>query len=417
MKNKWKEYVDFMGRNSLWISLSILNYSTALSSVFFGLFFIYTWFFDGKSKISNAEDALNKKRGNAWILAMILASFGVIGIVSVLQGNSILSLIAYFQVKLPLLLVLLFLVYRKGVLRISESSWFVYLLPVFWIISASCIHYFQHLQFYNQMVLESKPIPMFTKIYHIEFGAITALVLLIFIEQWSTNKSSIAYRKLALAVAIITAIGLHVLALRTGLVMLYMGFLFWSWRYYQKVRGSKRMLPWLWVLGIAAVLGLVLALPSVKHRIINTAEDIRITFAGGDTNHRSLGQRVEAWRAAVSCLKTNTWGSGVEGEFSAMMKGYEDSKTTLLLPHRIGIHNQFLQMAVQGGWLSAMLLLLSLLIACYRFESGSWILVLMSGLMVESFLERQSGILISVVILLAAWNNWTTTSEKDQEIE
>jgi len=63
------------------------------------------------------------------------------------------------------------------------------------------------------------------------------------------------------------------------------------------------------------------------------------------------------------------------------------------------------------------LLLLSLLIACYRFESGSWILVLMSGLMVESFLERQSGILISVVILLAAWNNWTTTSEKDQEIE
>lgn len=394
-----------------------MNYSTALSSIGLGLFFVREMVAILKTIRSNKVAATFNISGEKWVCGGLLASFLVIVCVSVIQGNEISNLGSYLQIKLPLLLVFGLLGFGKGTIRPGKWSWLIYLLPLFWIIAASCVHYFQHFEFYSQMVLESKPIPMFTKIYHIEFGAITAIMILLFLEQSTWDKSSISYKKLANVVALLTAIGLHVLALRTGIVMLYVGLLFWGWKYFKSMEVISRKWHWAIPVSLVVAVATLYSLPSVKHRMANTSEDISIIVQGGDSNHRSLGQRVEAWRAAVNAIKANPWGVGVDGEFDALMRGYEESKTKLLMVHRIGIHNQFLQMGVQGGWLAMGLMVVALSWAFLNWNSGYWILVLMSGLMVESFMERQSGILISIVILLAAAQNWRQSRFKPQEIE
>jgi len=86
----------------------------------------------------------------------------------------------------------------------------------------------------------------------------------------------------------------------------------------------------------------------------------------------------------------------------------------LAIQHRIGIHNQWLQIAVQGGWIALILALSWLLGGVLKLPSGKWLILLIAGFMVESFLERQSGILISVLTLLPLVQD---PKENDQEEE
>ncbi len=391
----WFKQVEVYGNilldNSLWISIACLNFSTALSSIFFGFFALHL--FLGKSENSKTQD-------QQWFGWMGLLLFILIVLVSVSSGSSYHSIISYVQIKLPLLILLLAMVLNKRFPNRTSSSWWFYLLPHCWIVVASCIHYWQHWQFYSLMVLESKPIPMFTQVYHIEYGALVALSILMFFEDYLSNRIKTTDAGWSIIVVSLTIIALHVLALRTGLIMLYLGvgLLVLKFAKSKKIgRGAILKL-------VSAVLVVLITvsslLPSIRHRIINTVEDFSIVLNGGDTNHRSMGQRVEAWTAALSVIKNNPWGVGVEGEFTAMMKGYDDSKSQLAMQHRIGIHNQWLQIAVQGGWLALLLALSWLLGGLWKLRTGKWLILLIAGFMVESFLERQSGILISVLTLL-----------------
>lgn len=393
--NRISTYGELLWEHSLWISIATLNFSTALSSVFFGAFALRLLFV----KYSDSSTGnVNKRWFGYWGLLIFL----IVIVASIFKSSSFLSLLGYIQIKLPLLLVLVAFVFNVQLAPRTSNSWLFYLLPHCWIVTASCIHYFQHWQFYSMMVLESKPIPMFTQIYHIEYGALVALSIVMFFDDYFSKRIFAVDRGLGWLIVALTMLGLHVLALRTGLIMLYVGIVLVAAKY------SKRSpLPWLRpAILIPVIIGtfllLTALLPSVRHRVKNTLEDAAIIVRGGDTNHRSLGQRVEAWRAAFSAINSNPGGVGIEGEFAAMMQGYEDTHSQLSVQHRIGIHNQWLQLGVQGGWLAMVLTLMWLIRGVFKLPSGYWLIMLMVGLAVESFLERQSGILICVLTLLAA---------------
>ncbi len=434
MLHRLKRYGTIAGENLLWLSLSALNFSTALSSIFFGFWVLHSLYFDRYKKIATqdsaqASDSMPKPlmQRNTSLLFFGLLGLGVfmsVCLSSVWNGGFFSPFLNYIQVKLPLLLLLIGFVFRMKIAKRNPWAWVFYLLPNFWIVTASCIHYLQHFQFYSAMVLESKPIPMFTQIYHIEYGAMVAISGLMFLEDWWTNNLGTSNRKMILGIAAVTVMGLHVLALRTGLVMFYtglVGLVFFRFRSERLALDFKNVLQhkYRWRIVLVALVCFVgfLFLPSVQHRIKNTVSDIATIVRGGDTNHKSLGQRVEAWSAAVSAIKHNPWGVGVAGEFDAMMQGYDDTHSQLSMAHRIGIHNQFLQLGVQGGWLAMWMAIGWLLFGIVRFPGGFWLIVLISGLLVESFFERQAGILITVVTLLNSVYESYGKSLEEEKIE
>ena len=401
-------YGKILLENTLWISIACLNFSTALSSIFFGLFALYLLF----GKMSRSQ--INSKN-YSWFGWVGLLVFITIMVVSAGTGSSFNSILSYAQIKLPLLVMLLAIGLKRRFPQRNSSSWWFYLLPHCWIVAASCIHYWQHWQFYSLMVLESKPIPMYTQVYHIEYGALVALSVLMFVDDFFSKRIESRDTGWAMFVVGITVVGLHVLALRTGLILLYLGFLIVIWNYAKSQNlGRDRVLKLLSIM-LVVFIAAISILPSIRHRIINTVDDFSIIFKGGDTNHRSMGQRVEAWTAAISVIKSNPLGVGVDGEFNAMMKGYDDSQSQLAIQHRIGIHNQWLQIAVQGGWLAVILALSWLLGGVLRLPSGKWLILLIAGFMVESLLERQSGILISVLTLLPSMQDSKENSLEEEK--
>ena len=80
-------------------------------------------------------------------------------------------------------------------------------------------------------MVESKPIPMYTQVYHIEYGALVALSVLMFVDDFFSKRIESRDTGWAMFVVGITVVGLHVLALRTGLILLYLGFLIVIWNY------------------------------------------------------------------------------------------------------------------------------------------------------------------------------------------
>ncbi len=233
MLHRLKRYGTIAGENLLWLSLAALNFSTALSSIFFGFWVLHSLYFDRYKKIATqdsaqASDSMPKPlmQRNTSLLFFGLLGLGVfmsVCLSSVWNGGFFSPFLNYIQVKLPLLLLLIGFVFRMKIAKRNPWAWVFYLLPNFWIVTASCIHYLQHFQFYSAMVLESKPIPMFTQIYHIEYGAMVAISGLMFLEDWWANNLGTSNRKMILGIAAFTVMGLHVLALRTGLVMFYTG--------------------------------------------------------------------------------------------------------------------------------------------------------------------------------------------------
>ena len=199
---------------------------------------------DTEKKLSKAADVPHLRVGWVlvlWFVVLVVRAFygGWILFYSSPDANRSLfncfqdaGLMIELQSKSPLLLLGIgFLNSWRFNWEIGKN-WMYLLLPFFWIITASCIHYFQHFAFYSQMVLESKPIPMYTQVYHIEFGAMAGIVLLIPVyANLILKERSWRWGSWVWIVWGITVIGFHILALRTGLVLFYLGMAMILFRY------------------------------------------------------------------------------------------------------------------------------------------------------------------------------------------
>ncbi|WP_426492065.1 O-antigen ligase family protein [Hymenobacter sp. 102] len=200
-----------------------------------------------------------------------------------------------------------------------------------------------------------------TGTFHIAFGLMLAQA---FFWGLLLRRSPLAGQALRtgllLAVGVI-ALSLHVLAYRTGLLVLYAGLLAWAFRLL--LRRRQRLV------GLGLLLA-VLVLPwlayrtlePVQQRISTTLYDVAQYTEGRDINGYSLAQRLAAVETAGAIIREN-WllGAGPADAYAAMQAQYAWRNFGLRPENRVNVHNQYLSTLVGGGvvglalWLAVLL--------------------------------------------------------------
>lgn len=304
--------------------------------------------------------------------------------------------------RLPLLLLPLIwcvkpLVFRKYFFSVILIAGLLHT----WIGGASVLNYLAHYRFLNQMVLESKPLPLYSSVYHIEFSLILAVVSLLQLS-WLRYANE-AWQRWLMAVSIVfNIVCLHVLSARTGMLAFWLGmpFLLGEMDLPTRLRGYKK-----WLLLLIPVL-LVFSIPSLRNRIINTIDDITAVKQNANLSDKSFGRRWEAWKVAAAMIsKQPLTGYGISGVESAMQTGFEKKDSYLHVTDRIQPHNQFLELALQSGLITTFLFVFWLIVLFVQLRrKANYVgLAVLTALFIsmffESYLERQSGVAIFVVAL------------------
>ena len=297
----------------------------------------------------------------------------------------------------------------KGAEKVSVKTDVIFLvlaIPLCWIAGASLLNYLRDFDFLSQMVLESKPLPLYTDVYHIEFSMLITVVLLGMTFYFPQIKES-SYKIHLYVLYILLFLALHMISARTGLLGYWLGILIWALSLLKSKEPLRKINPLVAIGSVLAVLVLLVQIPSLKNRIVNTGEDLNALFNGGNLNHKSIGQRVEAWKATGGIIKESHhfWTGVGTAQFDAQLQeSYERQKTSLFASNRIGPHNQTLQwMATYGvfavlGWFALItMLLLSQLGPKAALMIG---LPLGAASIFESIAQRQAGTLAVVIGLV-----------------
>ena len=378
---------SYWGHFLLAISLASIHFAPAVSSVSLILFLL----------IAIRENLISTEAQQKRQLTLqgfyLLFLFGILIYDAQFEGGIERSW-ANLQVALPLFFLPVLIRYGQLIHTEWKRVWYLYTLPLIWTLIPAAINYLANRTFLSQMVLESKPLPLYSRVYHIEYSLLITVVLLFLTFLWIKNKE---LRTSFFAVNyVLLWIGLHLISARTGLLSYWLGM---GWLIFKNAKGLKlSKLKW-----VFAVCGLfLLFIPTVKNRIINSYQDIQTTITGGDINHKSFGQRVEAWKATSQLIKNKPWtGVGSNAFFPKLMGTYEEMGSTLRPSNWIGPHNQWLQWAAEYGLIALFTGLLLLGIQLFYWQEQLirvlWVLVLGMASIFESIAERQAGVLAVVV--------------------
>lgn len=354
-----------------------------------------------------------------------LAFLGLMGLMLAMDmhtGNSIQSSFNAIQVMIPWFFLPAICVVPKRLPMNPEKVLLTLAFPLLWISGASMLNYIGDFEFLSQMVLESKPLPLYTEVYHIEFSLLLTVVLL----GMTFAHSELLIKKAGWAfyiIYILLFISLHMVSARTGLLSYWLGMGIWMMMYQFKSKSVWKKIQPIYALGIFLFIVVsMMQIPSLKNRIVNTTEDLRVLVNGGDVNHKSIGQRVEAWKATVGVVaQPGNFLSGVgSAQFeSALFDSYERQKSQLFLSNRIGPHNQTLQWMATYGFPITLIwyILLTVLLGSQLGFRGAWMMgvPIWAASMFESIAQRQAGTL-GVVLVCAVFQTIVQYRENNKKI-
>lgn len=382
------------GHLLLAISMASIHFAPALSSLFLILFLLIAI----RKNLISTE--VQPKKYLTLQGFYILFFFGILISDAQFEGGIDRSS-ANVQVALPLFLLPMLI--RYGQINDTEWKrvWYLYALPLIWTLIPVALNYLANSDFLSQMVLESKPLPLYSRVYHIEYSLLITVVLLFLTLIWIKHEElrtpffTVNY--------VLLWIGLHLISARTGLLSYWLGTVWLILKHSEGLKLSKIK----WILAICGLF--LLFIPTVKNRIINSYQDIQTTITGGDINHKSFGQRVEAWKATSRLIKEKPLTGVGSNAFSPKLMGeYEEMGSTLRPSNWIGPHNQWLQWAAEYGLITLFIGLLLLGMQMYYWQEQVirilWVLVLGTASLFESIAERQAGVLAIVVftVLMAS---------------
>ncbi len=277
--------------------------------------------------------------------------------------------------------------------------------------TVSVVNYFASAADINAMLLQSKHVPVFSKMHHIHFGLFLAVSVFVSAFMFAGKRTTAIQRWIYGSSGLILLFNLHVLSSRTGLTGFYAAGLavialvvFFT---------TDRKLKIGLIAGFVLIPTIfILSLPSLRNKILNTQEDIEATVDGGDDiNHKSFGMRVEFWKTTLFVVKEH-WmiGIGIGNQRYYMEQAYKDRNTLLDEENRkMSSHNQLLETFMTNGLpglLSLCLILMLSLLAAFR--SRSWlymsiVVLIFWGLQFESMLERQHSALFIALFLFLFW--------------
>ena len=165
-------------RNSIFIGslavyLGAIHFSPSIASIASILLLINAaWHFNENIHIKSLSIA------QTLFISVFFVSIGI----SVAHGCALNQLMPKLLVRLPVVFLPSLMSFVKHRNIVLSKYWYVFALPIFWLAIASVCNYAMHYNFLSQMVLESKPLPIYSKVYHIEFSVIISLVLLVLLS-------------------------------------------------------------------------------------------------------------------------------------------------------------------------------------------------------------------------------------------
>ena len=400
LKNLNKSYWEHL---LLAISLSSIHFAPAVSSISLILFLV--------AVIRGSFISTGAQQKKYWTIQGLFLLFfvGILFYDAQFEGGLARSW-ANIQVALPLCFLPMLI--RFGQLNRTDWKhiWYLYTLPLIWTLIPVAINYLANNAFLSQMVLESKPLPLYSRVYHIEYSLLITVVLLFLTFLWMKQKD-VRTAFFAVNYAILW-VGLHLISARTGLLSYWLGM---GWLIFKHSEGLK-LSKLKWVFTICLVF--LLSIPTIKNRIINSYHDIHTTITGGDINHKSFGQRVEAWKATSRLIKEKPFtGVGSNAFFPKLMGEYEKMGSTLRPSNWIGPHNQWLQWAAEYGLIVLLIGLILLGMQLFAWQVRTvcilWVMVLGVASLFESIAERQAGVL-AIVVFTVLLTSVVTKEKRDK---
>ncbi len=248
---------------------------------------------------------------------------------------------------------------------------------------------------------------------HISFSALIASTLVLLVAGWKAYDSRLA-RRLVVFCAVVFVAYLHLLAAKTGLVMLYGAALFGIGR---MAFGRQRRLAILLLLcAVVAVLLAARWVPTFSKKIDYVRYSIAEARRGARSDNYSDVSRVLSYRVALDIVPKHLLiGVGAGDMEAAMAAGYATRYPDVPLQNQLLPHNQALCMALAAGLPALLFFLLWLGYPLRRaldrrvaprdraWLAGLWA-VLLVPLLVEPFLEVQSGVAVHLLSGFLQWH-------------
>ncbi|MEZ5172258.1 MAG: O-antigen ligase family protein [Bacteroidia bacterium] len=252
------------------------------------------------------------------------------------------------------------------------------------------------------------------------FAMYLSLCFAFLIDDLKRKEKLLGYSSLNWIALIIIAVGIYLLASKSGILTALAIILIFAIR---AVKHSVDLRKSLLVaaLSFAALIITFSLIPSKSNRIRTIFSDFTSVKEKKDYQLNTTGQRILIWRAASEVIENNFWiGTGVGNENFEMDRIFEREGQNFLLEKKPNAHNQFLQVFMALGVSGFLFFCAYLLIPVYYSIKRKDIILLSFAVIVilnaltESTFNRQAGILFWAVwaFILIDGNEALTDSNK-----
>lgn len=267
------------------------------------------------------------------------------------------------------------------------------------------VYYLQNSSTINATYLQAKVIPNVFDDDHIRFSWLIALVVVLL--NYAKNFLNEKFAKIVIWIVIIWFVFfLHLLAAKTGLLCLYV-FAFFFLLKGIATKNAFILKSFLGFLILACCL--VFTLPTLKNRIQYIKYDFSFYSKGTFISGLSDGARVLSIKAGVDIFKQNwVWGVGIGDLNSHIKKWHQNQSKQTQDYEQFNPTNQFIIYAAACGILGLLgfcfgmvYLLLGLL--KQNFYTQCLAILLLIPLLTDDSFERQTGVLIFVLIFNLGW--------------
>ena len=332
-------------------------------------------------------------------------AFGLIYLIHILSGvnsENISEYMRHLQVKLPYLVLPIVFLNHQTPKRGYHNFYYFFILTSCVMLGGVLIHYILNFEEYTVLIGKGAAIP--TPLNHTKFSILLVIALNAAIILARTHWKIYTKRfQIFLGLAIVFLfLGLHVLAVRSGLASFYFSFVVLAIGYSLK-RGKYLLLLGMIVACMLLPYAAYHTIPSFKKKVAYTVYDYKMWKENGGQGYNDA-ERLRSYAIGLElCKKSPLLGVGI-GDIHDDVKRLYQQKYTKGNPRQP--HNQFLFAATAFGVLGLIIYLGAYFIPF--FWNGaykdplllSFFLVLTAFCMIEKPLERSSFIALHCFLVL-----------------
>ncbi len=333
------------------------------------------------------------KKGSIWILAYTLVFLSIL--MSGINSYNLSEWFKHLQLKLPFL-VLPIAFYHLN--PIAKKNFHLIIYAFLSISSISAAHvmllYVLDMDYYNKLIQHGQSLA--TPIHHVSYSLILSFAAITGVILFLEDRYFIKMRWLALGLAGLLFMFMHILAVRTGIVTMYIGLIILSFR---QVYLTKNILQGVGCMILCAIAPIIAYyfVPSFFYKVGYSVWDLTMLAEGKAVNYSDGGRYLSLKMGCEVFRENMLMGTGL-GDLSSSCENWylanvEDYKGKLNYPH-----NQFLFALTSTGLLGFFLYQLGIWIPFFKEKlyANSFTLVLyaivFSTFFIETQLERSTGI-------------------------